>query len=555
EGDSRDRRTPAGERPPPIRTDVVREPGKEVTMSAPAAADGWGPHVPQRRKRSGGPLWFRLWMVGLLFVWYHEARSVLGAVVLLGGGFVLAAMFQAWLDAGAVQASPANRLADASDPLEAVLEDSARHGGGVYLGVEERGGWRAARPERAVLLLGPPRSGKSSGVIVPAVLAHAGAAVCTSTKPDVLKATIAARSRLGRVWQFDPTGTEPPSSGALALRWSPVTAARSWDGALLIARAMVTGAGVGAGTTDHTHWSRRAQALLAPLLHAAALAGRDVGCVVDWVLRHELDEPGILLQPAGARVGCGVLAGLQATEARERSSIFSAAADAIDAYTSTGALAAASEPNFDADRFVRSRDTIYVHAGAEHQALAAPLVCGLLSEIRRATYRAHRDGMLSGRVLFALDEAANIAPLGELPAIASEGGGQGLCLLAAFQDLSQARARWGTPADGFLTLFGAKVILPGVADSRTLEQVSLALGEYDRHVVSTTKNRTSASLIAQTSRTTSIQRQRVLSPGEIANIPAGHALYLDGVAWELLRLTPAYRDEPWRKLVELSRSW
>jgi type IV secretory pathway TraG/TraD family ATPase VirD4 len=70
------------------------------------------------------------------------------------------------------------------------------------------------------------------------------------------------------------------------------------------------------------------------------------------------------------------------------------------------------------------------------------LVCGLLAEIRAATYRAHAAGELNGRVLFALDEAANIAPLAELPAIASEGGGQGLKLLAAFQDLSQARARW-----------------------------------------------------------------------------------------------------------------
>ena len=100
-----------------------------------------------------------------------------------------------------------------------------------------------------------------------------------------------------------------------------------------------------------------------------------------------------------------------------------------------------------------SQDTVYIVAPAEEQAAAAPIVCGLLSEIRRATYRAHRQGN-AGRVLFALDEAANIAPLEELSGIASEGGGQGLTLLAAFQDLSQARQRWGQAADGFLTLFG-----------------------------------------------------------------------------------------------------
>ena len=268
------------------------------------------------------------------------------------------------------------------------------------------------------------------------------------------------------------------------------------------------------------------------------------------MLRHELDEPGILLRAAGAELACGVLIGLQNTEGRERSSIFSAAADALDAYTSSGALAATRSPNFDPDRFVRSHDTIYIHAPAEDQQLAAPLVCGLLAEIRAATYHAHRDRRLEGRVLFALDEAANIAPLGELPQIASEGGGQGLSLLAAFQDLSQARARWGPAADGFPTLFGEKLILPGIADAPTLEGVSVALGEYDRHVVSTTRGRTGPSFARTTSRTVSTQRQRVLPPGDIANVPDGHALYLDGLRWQLLTLTPAHHAEPWRTLTE-----
>jgi type IV secretion system protein VirD4 len=253
-----------------------------------------------------------------------------------------------------------------------------------------------------------------------------------------------------------------------------------------------------------------------------------------------------------------VLIGLQNTEARERSSICSAAADALDAYTSEAALAAASDPNFDADRFVRGCDTIYVHAPAEHQALAAPLVCGLLAEIRRATYRAHHAGELRGRVLWTLHEVANIAPLAELPSIASEGGGQGLALVAAFQDLSQAWARWGTAADGFLTLFGSKLILPGVADATTLESLSLALAEYDREVIATNRRRGRGSaqdvlggFLPEITKTISTQRQRVLSPGEVANIPSGQALYLDGLSWELIGLTPAYRDEPWRTLTQL----
>jgi type IV secretion system protein VirD4 len=190
---------------------------------------------------------------------------------------------------------------------------------------------------------------------------------------------------------------------------------------------------------------------------------------------------------------------------------------------------------------VSSHDTVYIHAPAESQRMAAPLVCGLLAEIRRATYRAHAAGQLAGRVLFALDEVANVAPIAELPQIASEGGGQGLLLLAVLQDLSQARARWGTAADGFLTLFGTKLILPGVAEQRTLETISTTLGEYDRKVVTQTRAQTPDRLFwSQRSYSHSTQRTRVLSPGEVANIPAGHALHLDGVQWELVTLTPIH---------------
>jgi type IV secretory pathway TraG/TraD family ATPase VirD4 len=150
-------------------------------------------------------------------------------------------------------------------------------------------------------------------------------------------------------------------------------------------------------------------------------------------------------------------------------------------------------------------------------------------------------------VLIALDEVANIAPLEELPQIASEGGGQGLELLAALQDLSQARARWGQAADGFLTLFGTKVILPGIADTRSLETISIALGEYDRQLVSSTRVPT-GNLLGAHSRTVSTQRTRILSPSEIANIPAGRILHLDGLNWQLLTVTPAHSAEPWKTL-------
>jgi hypothetical protein len=51
--------------------------------------------------------------------------------------------------------------------------------------------------------------------------------------------------------------------------------------------------------------------------------------------------------------------------------------------------------------------------------------------------------------------------------------------LACLQDLSQARARWGLSAEGFFSLFGTKVLLPGIGDIRTLDTVSRLAGQGD----------------------------------------------------------------------------
>lgn len=62
-------------------------------------------------------------------------------------------------------------------------------------------------------------------------------------------------------------------------------------------------------------------------------------------------------------------------------------------------------------------------------------------------------------------------------ALGSQAGGQSLQVVIGLQDLSQARSRWGRDAaDGFMSLFQTKVILSGIADSATLESISLALG-------------------------------------------------------------------------------
>ncbi len=432
--------------------------------------------------------------------------------------------------------------------LAQMRRNLAFHGPELYVGSDRRGlAW--AGPQQALLVLGPPRSGKTSAIVVPNVLAAPGPVVVTSTKPDVLQATLASRSEIGRCWVLDPTGALGTPSGALQLRWSPVPSAGCWEEALVTARVMTLAAKPHSSYGESAHWSERAQALLAPLLHAAALGGGDVRQVLSWVLRHELAEPAALLARAAqagvaTAVAMDVLAGIDATEERERSGIFSTAAGTLAAYRSERALELAAQPNFDPAAFPTSADTVYVCAPARYQALMAPIVVAFLEQVRAATYKAAAGAWLRVPVTFVLDEVANIAPLPDLPAMVSEAGGQGLLVLACLQDLSQARMRWGRAAEGFFSLFGAKVLLPGVGDLQTLEVVSRLGGQMDV-VVRSLSSTAWWSRHPSSNTTYSSRRQARLPVDQAHSLPVGTALLVAGARPPaLVRLTRWWEHPP-----------
>ena len=86
----------------------------------------------------------------------------------------------------------------------------------------------------------------------------------------------------------------------------------------------------------------------------------------------------------------------------------------------------AAHPNFDPARFAASADTIYITAPEHRQALCAPLIVGLLEQVRHAVYeRAASEAAEGPAMLWALDEVANIAPIHDLPALISQAGGPG----------------------------------------------------------------------------------------------------------------------------------
>src|SRR5512135_816003 len=123
-------------------------------------------------------------------------------------------------------------------PHEAILELARQWGGGLFVGsAPDDGSWDDAggaplvftRPRRCLLVCAPSQTGKTSALAIPQLLAAPGPAVCTSTKLDIFDATALVRATHGRVWVYDPGGTEALPPGARALRWSPIVSSGTWD--------------------------------------------------------------------------------------------------------------------------------------------------------------------------------------------------------------------------------------------------------------------------------------------------------------------------------------
>ena len=425
------------------------------------------------------------------------------------------------------------------------------------------------------MILGPPRSGKTSSLIIPNVMASNGPVVSTSTKPDVLDATVDIRSRLGRCFLFDPTESVDRSATLARLRWSPLQSCTKWLPALSMARSLVeVGSGSGGRAVargESSHWSERAQALMAPMLHAAAIGGVDMRTLLTWVDRRQaLPAQQILAAEPGrsTELARNLLDGIVATDERELSGIWSTASGSLTGFRTDQSLDATADPDFDAAGFVESADTIYIAAPAHRQAMVAPMVVGLIEDIRQATYARNAEDAGSSLprppVVLALDEVANIAPIPDFPSMISEGGGQGLVTLACLQDLSQARSRWPDHADGFPSLFGTTVVLPGIGDVRTLEALSTLAGdeEIPTRTVSAGQMSTDhllADLVTggrpQRSESVSTQWRRLLPVDVISRGAAGHALAFDErnrPAW--VPLAPYYTHEPWRSLSGVDRA-
>jgi type IV secretion system protein VirD4 len=411
--------------------------------------------------------------------------------------------------------------------------EALRRRGGTRIGLgRSRGRLLRAEQRHALVAFGPPQSGKSAGLAVPALLEWDGPAVASSIKTDLLGATIKRRRQLGRVFVFDPFEL----AGTSSQTWSPLHGARTWDRALEVAwRLACAGELDQRGVEGGDFWAIAAEQRLAPLLFAAAGTERGIDSVVRWAYglgNRELHEA--LAQIAGeardedalgdAHAGYDAVRAFEAQADRTRSSIEATAQALLRAYRFARVARSARSCEITADRLLDEPATLYLIGDAKASKLLRPIFLALLGEVVDRAYE--RATLAGGRLelplLFCLDEAGNVAPLPNLAEIASTAPSHNIQLVSIFHDLAQARARYGRQAETVVNSHRARMLLPGVADLDTLRYFAGLLGEEEA------RDQTRTTGPGGSSRTFGRRRRPLVAPELLRQLPDGHALLLYG---------------------------
>jgi hypothetical protein len=322
--------------------------------------------------------------------------------------------------------------------------------------------------EAHIAVIAPTRAGKTTRCIVPWLEEHPGPAIVTSTKRDVLDLVGTQRARFGRLWVFDPFSDD-------STRWTPIVGCSDWSHALRQARWLAD-ASADNDSAIARYWQGEAAKLLAPLLHAAALIRADMDTVLEWVDAMETEKPATYLTSGGATAARAQLRAVAGLDDRNRGTTYMSAGSVLAAYRYPEVMRCLGS-DLTAERFLRSSgDTLFLISAERHQALLTPLLVSIVSSLVHEAIESRQFAANGRRLRILLDEAANIAPLHELPRMLSQGAGHGIRIASIWQSLAQMRERHGHAADTILANSTAKLFMGSITDDPTRRYVADLLG-------------------------------------------------------------------------------
>ena len=220
-----------------------------------------------------------------------------------------------------------------------------------------------------------------------------------------------------------------------------------------------------------------------------------------------------------------MLASVDQRPERERGTVFSTVMRIFNVFTERAVAESALSSRFDADDFLRCRGTLYLCTPRQTPERVASLFVGILMTVVTSAYErseSDKGPRNTNNLGLFLDELANVVPVDDLPALASQGAGRGVMLLSIVQDLSQLRARYGVNrSNTILNNHGCKVILPGISDPETADILGKLVGR-----TAFTEQQVSRGADGGISRSYSLRHDAMATPDALRQLSAGSAIVI-----------------------------
>lgn len=385
-----------------------------------------------------------------------------------------------------------------------------------------------------------PRSGKTTCLAVPAILAAPGPVLLTSNKAgsDAYAVTLEARAAAGRVWTMDP---QQIAHADRAMWWNPLATAKTLDGATRLAGHFLAASVEASQQGDF--WSKAGSNILAQLLLAAALDDRPITHVLQWLAFPADRTPLDILRDHGFTAVASQLKGTVEGPPETRDGIYETARQYAAALLNAE-IAAWVTPQTDAEEFrpeafVRSTDTLYLLSKDGGGGASALIAACTDAVMRAATAEAERaGGRLDPPALAILDEAANVCKISDLPDLYSHLGSRGIIPITILQSYRQGQKVWGdTGMDAMWSAATVKVIGSGIDDPDFADKLSRLIGDHDVETKSTSRSESG------TSTSISMRQERILPADRIRSLPKGTAILLaTGLRAAMLSLRPWYAE-------------
>ncbi|HQZ14827.1 MAG TPA: type IV secretory system conjugative DNA transfer family protein, partial [Acidimicrobiia bacterium] len=296
-------------------------------------------------------------------------------------------------------------------------------------------------------------------------------------------------------------------------------------------------------------WFSAAEKMMSPYLFAAAVGGKDMATILRWIDTQEEREVMSILQRAGVPEAMTAFEANMKRDERTKSSIFTTAETIIDAYNDPLVCESAADPSIFASELLNGgKNTLYICAPSHEQERLQSIFTAIVSQMKSAAYElaGKQNRPIDPPLLICIDEAANIAPLSDLDAIASTAAGIGIQLVTIFQDMAQIEARYKEKSRTVVNNHRAKVILSGISDTGTLEYVSKLCGEEDIDQQST-----STSAQGERSTTDSKQSRTLASGAYLRRMKFGEGIVVYGqLSPAKLVLRQWFKDRVLKHMVE-----